>query len=88
MTLLYGFYADNYFMDDSYGYFATKAEALKEAREAAKNWPDGEVIKVEQLVIRDLSRKTLVAMLNGRGWCGRRDVVAEIPGRRKRNEED
>lgn len=60
--------------DDGPVAYTTKAKAIAEAKEWANY--QGTEVEVERCVVRDLpSRELAVALLTGRGWCEKSEVV-------------
>lgn len=55
-------------------YFATKAEAMREAR--SLDDPSVTVFRVE---LGDTSKAGIIALANGRGWCASRVLIYSGP---------
>jgi len=77
MTIIYSYYTGS---DDEAQHFATKAEAIKDAQEAA-DYHEIDV-EIEQHIIADLpARELAIALLSREGWCADSKVIKTVKPR-------
>jgi len=65
--------------------YATKGEALREGRRAAREYaPAGEVVEVEEWVLVPLTKAVIVSLINAQGrFLADSRVIARFPSKRK-----
>jgi hypothetical protein len=66
--------------------YATKREAMKEARRAAREYApiDGGDVEIDEIVIDRVDKALVVRLINGEGgYVSDRRTIATVPNRRK-----
>ena len=69
--IIYGVLATDGYSLDGEVYYATKAEAMKEA----KSYTDADVTVTRYIVLGPLNRQSLCNLLNGEGWVDESEEI-------------